>query len=107
MESTIIQIENENKLTESINYILNLTKSHFQFLTHPLSDLEDKVNTTNIFLNHFFKALTFGFSSLSQNININNLQHFITFKNYIGLKDCIEADPIANTLNHNILSYQK
>jgi hypothetical protein len=87
MENTYFEENNNQKFIESIDHLLLQTKAHFSLLKQPFSDLEDKVSSTNSFLNHFFKVLATGFASLSNKIEISNFLHLMTIKNLIGLEN--------------------
>lgn len=102
MENTDLQQNNDKHFIESIDYLLQLTKYHFNFLVHPFSDLEDKVITTNTFLNQFFKVLVKGFGSLPNNIDISCLMHLMTVKNFIGFGDEIKVHKISQVLKPKI-----
>ena len=107
MENINCHQSNEKKFADTIDYLLQLTKSHFCFLTHPLSDQEDKVTSTNIYLNQLFKGLASGFAYLSQNIEISNLLHLMKIKNIIGLEDSIKVDKISIQFKPVLQQYDK
>ena len=107
MQQNINQQTHNPKFIESLDYLLQLTKSHFSFLSHPICDLEDKVTSTNHFLQQFFKVLGTGLASLSKDIQLDNFIHLLAFKNFVGLKDRFNIDYIKSAFRQNCTQYEK